>query len=86
MWRALFLAVGVFLVLLGLQCLGVQKFILKAREPVLQQQTFVWRAQTPQLGPKKELIPPPWAPWSLMSTGAVVCLYSFSIPSRVRSK
>ena len=87
MWRAFFLAAGTFLILLGLQCLGVQKFILKAREPVLeQQQTFVWRAQTPQLGPNKELIPPPWAPWSLMSTGAVICLYSFSIPNRIRSK
>ena len=88
MWRAFFLAVGVYLILLGGQCLGVQKFILKDRRPVVQQvqQPFLFRANQPQVGPQKELVPPPWAPWSLMSTGAVVCLYSFSIPHRLNSK
>ena len=32
---------------------------------------------------KKELQPPEWAPWSFMGAGAVVLLYSFSIPRRV---
>jgi hypothetical protein len=27
-------------------------------------------------------VPPDWAPWSLMSTGAIVCLYSFTLPRR----
>ena len=27
--------------------------------------------------------PAPWVPWSLLSTGAVVCLYSFTIPKRM---
>ena len=88
MWKALFLATGVYLMLLGAQCLGVQKFVLKAREPVAQQaqNPFSFIRTEPQVGPHKELDPPPWAPWSLMSTGAVVCLYSFSIPSRLNSK
>jgi hypothetical protein len=30
-----------------------------------------------------EIMPAPWAPWTLMSTGLVVCLYSFSIPKRM---
>jgi hypothetical protein len=87
MWRAFFLAVGLYLILLGAQCLGVQKFVLKSRQPVVQQPqpTFLFRSDQPQAGPHKELIPPPWAPWSLMSTGAVVCLYSFSIPNRLRT-
>jgi hypothetical protein len=88
MWRAFFLAVGVYLILLGAQCLGVEKFVLKDRQPVAQQpqQPFLFRPNQPQVGPHKELVPPPWAPWSLMSTGAVVCLYSFSIPNRLNSK
>lgn len=89
MWRAFFLAVGVYLVLLGVQCLGIQKFVLKARGPVAQQppaQTYLFAPAPPKVGPQKELVPPPWAPWSLMSTGAVVCLYSFSIPSRMNGK
>ena len=87
MWRTFFLAAGVYLILLGVQCLGIQKFILKAREPVVQQahQTFLFRPGPPQVGPQKEVVPPSWAPWSLMSTGAVVCLYSFSIPNRMNS-
>jgi hypothetical protein len=83
MWRALFLAIGVYLILLGAQCLGVQKFILKSRERATQGTSPVAVAQQDELGPQKEVVPPPWAPWSLMSTGAVVCLYSFSIPARM---
>jgi hypothetical protein len=86
MWRSFFLAVGIYLVLLGVQCLGVQKFVLKKRELIIPQPTDVFTAQETKLGPNKELVPPPWAPWSLMSTGAVMCLYSFSIPSRIRKK
>jgi hypothetical protein len=88
MWRAFFLGSGLFLILLGAQCLGVQKFILKARQPVIQQaqQVFLFQPQQPQVGPNRQVVPPPWAPWSLMSTGAVVCLYSFSIPARLNKK
>ena len=87
MWRAFFLSAGIFLIALGAQCLGVQKFVLKAREPVVQQaEQFLFGPPQAQVGPKRELVPPPWAPWSLMSTGAVVCLYSFSIPARLNGK
>jgi hypothetical protein len=30
----------------------------------------------------KEVTPPEWAPWSLMSLGAVTLLYSFTLPGR----
>jgi hypothetical protein len=87
MWRALFLAVGVYLILLGVQCLGVQKIVLRARGPVVQhrqqQPLFVFGPRKPEVGPQKEIVPPPWSPWGLMSVGAVVCLYSFSIPNRM---
>jgi len=82
MWRSLFLAVGVYLMLLGFQCLGVEKFVLNVREPPKQAAPAEGK---PKPGPQKTVVPPPWAPWSLMSTGAVVCLYSFSIPSRMRN-
>jgi len=32
---------------------------------------------------RQEYTPPDWAPWSLMSAGAVIMLYSFSIPKRM---
>jgi hypothetical protein len=32
---------------------------------------------------QRVVAPPDWAPWSLMGGGAVVVLYSFTIPKRV---
>jgi hypothetical protein len=82
MWRAFFLAFGIFCVVLGLECLGVDRVMLRVHDdPPLS----VWPFDSiqPQQGPNKQLVPAPWAPWSLISSGAVVCLYSFTIPRRV---
>ena len=71
MWRALFLAVGVYSFLLGAEALAVERAVLKRPEnadPAYQQRVVA---------------PPDWAPWSLMGAGAVVVLYSFTIPRRV---
>jgi hypothetical protein len=81
MWRSLFLAIGVILIILGVQCLGVAQFTLKLRDEAPSSTSFLDTA--PTLGAQKQITPPTWAPWSLMSTGAVVCLYSFTLPKRV---
>ncbi len=83
MWRSFFLAIGIFLMILGVECLGVETVNLKMREPP-QSSALPWD-NGPKLGPNKKITPPPWAPWSLLSTGAVVCIYSFTIPRRVKS-
>jgi hypothetical protein len=80
MWRALFLAIGFFVIILGVECLGVEKVSLKLRDDP-PPPTFL--DTEPKLGAPKQIIPPPWAPWSLMASGAVMCLYSFTIPRRV---
>jgi hypothetical protein len=84
MWRAFFLAVGVFLVILGVECLGVERVQLRIHDkpsaPVSPFDT------EPREGAPKQIMPPPWAPWSLLSSGAVMCLYSFTIPRRVAGK
>ena len=36
-----------------------------------------------QQRPSNEIVPPDWAPWTLMSGGAVIILYSFTIPRRL---
>jgi len=69
MWRSFFLAIGAYCCLLGVEALAVEKAVLK--DPSKPQST--WR----------EVAPPEWAPWSLLGTGAVVMLYSFTIPQRV---
>ena len=80
MWRAFFLAVGVSLILFGVECLGVETINLRAREAA-PQSAMPWDTSA-KLGPNKKIVPPPWAPWSLLASGAVVCLYSFTIPRR----
>ena len=72
MWRSLFLALGAYTCLLGVEALALEKAVLK--KPVK-----ATAAQEPEV-----ITPPEWAPWSLMATGAVVVLYSFTIPNRAR--
>ncbi len=74
MWRALFLAVGVYCCLLGVEALAVERAVLKPK---------VENGQVVSAG--RQIVPPDWAPWSLMAGGAVVVLYSFTIPRRVNS-
>lgn len=82
MWRAFFLAIGATLVIVGLECLAVQKVTLKFREdPPPAQSPF---QEAPKVGPNRQIRPPSWAPWSLMSSGAIVCLYSFTLPRRLK--
>jgi hypothetical protein len=72
MWRSFFLALGVYVCLLGVQALAVERAVLKPEV-------------ASQAGIQREIIPPEWAPWSLIGGGAVVVLYSFTIPRRVSS-
>jgi hypothetical protein len=80
MLRAFFLAIGVFAFILGLECLVLEKAVLHpSREGAAS-------GLAQQVGtPYREISPPDWAPWSLLSGGAVVMLYSFTIPAKLRS-
>jgi hypothetical protein len=71
MWRSFFLAVGAYCCLLGVEALAVEKAVLKS-DPINKPQN-AWR----------EVSPPDWAAWSMLAGGAVVMLYSFTIPQRV---
>ena len=73
MIRSLFLAVGAYTCLLGVEALALDKAVIKKAVP----------GQTRQFT-EEDLVPPDWAPWSLMGGGAVVVLYSFTIPRRAR--
>lgn len=74
MWRALFISLGIYAVILGVECLLIERAVLAKREaPNANQQAAV---------ANRDFIPPDWAPWSLMSTGAVTMLYSVTLPKR----
>ncbi len=78
MRRAFFFSICIFVFLLGAQCLAVDKFVLKSRLPPPQKTSWL-AGEPPKVGPHRELVPPDWAPWTLMSAGAVVCLYSYTV-------
>jgi len=71
MWRSLFLAIGISLCILGVESLAVESAVLR-------------RGAEASSGDEKPRVVqlPDWAPWGLLSGGAVVILYSFSIPAR----
>lgn len=71
MWRSMFLAVGIFMLVLGLESLLIDRATVVSNRD----------STSPAIS---ELIPPPWAPWSLMSTGAIVILYSFTLPKKFK--
>jgi hypothetical protein len=71
MWRSFFLAIGVYVCLLGVEALAVERAVLK---PELSSSKMVGQS---------EIVPPDWAPWSLLAAGAIVSIYSFTIPMRV---
>ena len=63
---------------------AVEKIVMAAPEPkpVMIGQTTLG-APPAAVEPPREITPPEWAPWSLLSVGSVVLLYSFTIPQRV---
>ena len=83
MWRAFFLAVGVFVCLLGVECLGVEKVVLKLKNPPPAPTQEFLAAPAPTVGSAREIAPPDYAPWSLMGLGAVIILYAYDLPRRV---
>jgi hypothetical protein len=76
MVRAFFLAIGLYVSILGLECLVIDKAVLHARGGSVAQQAA---------NGLREFTPADWAPWSLLSAGAVVMLYSFTLPAKMRS-
>ncbi len=84
MWRAFFLGIGLYLIIAGAECLAVDRVIWRTTpEPA---PTTVLAFPKPAAPKPKDFPPAPWVPWSLLSSGAVVCLYSFTIPQRLGGK
>jgi hypothetical protein len=80
MWRSIFLAIGISLIVVGAECLVVEKVVFaESAEPALQSDSL---GEGPLIQ-SRDVRPPEWMPWTLMSSGAVVILYSFTIPRRV---
>jgi hypothetical protein len=81
MWRALFLAIGFWLCLLGAQCLVVERAVLaKAAatpRPMLSaDMTFTAPGVQPAIETRE------WMPFTFLGLGLVIILYTFTLPRR----
>jgi len=74
MWRAFFMGMGVFVVILGAECMVTDRFILASE--VKQPPAAMFSAAAK----KREIVPPEHAPWTLLSVGAISILYSLTLP------
>jgi hypothetical protein len=76
MWRALFIALGISSCILGVECLAIEKAVLNSKST--DKNGMITTTRT------NEVVPPEWAPWSLISAGAITVIYSFTLPQRVK--
>ncbi|MCA9199279.1 MAG: hypothetical protein KDA87_17155 [Planctomycetales bacterium] len=80
MWRSIFLAIGIALSLFGAQSMVMDRLILSDRfdQSVVNTNEFFPEESTTTVTPR-EITPAEWTPWTLMSAGAVVMLYSITL-------
>ncbi len=92
MWRAIFLAIGAGLLMLGIESLALDhatlaedSFLVKPQEQVVTEPVFdeygfqvSERTVSTPVATSRTVSPPEWAPWSMLSSGAVIMLYSLA--------
>ena len=79
MFRSLFLAVGLFVCLMGIECLFVETAVFTTAD-------FAEADLADPMAPPASfaISPPVWAPWGLLVSGLVVMIYSFTLPRGAR--
>jgi hypothetical protein len=75
MWRAFFMAIGISLCLIGVECMVVDKAVLADRGMEVDVSEWAGLEYTAP-SQNRSIEPPEWAPWSFVSAGTVVLLYS----------
>jgi hypothetical protein len=106
MWRSLFLALGIFLIIIGGETLVVDKYLMSdgRKLPKLVQQnpnqapnsafqqvgypgySSTNAVQAPTIKPNRVVQTKDWMPWSLLATGTIIVLYTYSLPRRYQSR
>ena len=80
MWRAVALAIGILVTLAGAQCMVVEKMQLIIQRPVDAEVASPLAAMQSAVSRPEVIEIPEWAPWSLLSVGVVMLLYSATMP------
>ena len=81
MWRAIVLATGISLCILGAEFMVVDRLMLhdaNGNGALTTETLTAWNSTAS----RRVFVPPEWAPWGLVSGGVVVILYSSAISGR----
>ncbi len=79
MWRSMFIALGIFLCLLGGEFLACDHLVLRGPVREAQPDSLVQNVShlnNPALVQRKIYVPKDWMPWTLLASGAIVLMYS----------
>ena len=80
MWRSLFVALGIMALIFGIECLMIDSAILYSGKETTAVDFFDPTSRPADM--TKSWQPSEWMPWAILSLGAVVVLYAFTIPRR----
>ena len=83
MWRSLFLAIGITLCIVGVECMFIEEAVLAKSVAEHVPAAAVDRSMS-MGGAKRELETKEWMPWSFLGGGAVIILYTITIPRRLQ--
>ncbi len=83
MWRTLVIALGVMAIILGFEFLVIDSatFYSSSRESGMSMVNFFDPTGSPA-NATAEWRPKEWMPWAVLSTGAIVVVYAFTLPGR----
>lgn len=81
MWRAFFSAIGIVLIILGLECLAIDSatFVAASGEEGAASQALGGLLASAPATSSRVFRPTEWFPWSLLAIGSIVVLYSISL-------
>lgn len=80
MMRAAFFAGGMFVIMLGISTMFVDKIVLHSKEDAKQDPNFRGFYTTLNENRQHVFDPPEWAGFSLLSVGGITILYSLALP------
>jgi hypothetical protein len=85
MWRSIFLAIGITLCVFGVECLFIEEAVLAKPIGGTPLAASVATTDGGAGGGKKEIKTQEWMPWSFLGGGAVIILYTITIPRRFQT-
>ena len=94
MWRAFSLALGITLLVVGIELFLVEEVELRkfreGAQPATEQglfQSASWGGATEDVSPPKTILfrPADWMRWSFLAAGTIITLYTFTLAPRTQT-